>query len=180
MDMPMKHAFFAFALLALAAGFAAPASAATTEPKLLGTFGDWSAYRFEEGGKPVCYILSTPKKAQGAYKKRGEIFALVTHRPGEDSRNVFSYMAGYTYKSGSTASLKIDKQAFSLFTSNDTAWAPDTATDNRLAEALKKGASLVVKGVSGKGTETTDTFGLKGTGAAFAAIDKACPAAKGK
>jgi hypothetical protein len=142
----------------------APVHAQTTEPKLLGTFGDWSAYAFAEGNKNVCYILSSPKKAVGNYKQRGEIFALVTHRPGEKTRNVFSVMGGYTYKSDSQVSVMIDSQKFELF------------TDGRIAAALKKGSSMVIKGTSSKGTETTDTYGLKGTTAAFAAIDKACPA----
>jgi invasion protein IalB len=155
---------------------AQPVRAETTEPKLLGTFGDWSAYSFAEGGKKVCYILSTPKKATGSYKKRGEIFALVTHRPSEKTRNVFSYMAGYTYKSDSVATVTIDKQKFALFTHNDTAWAPDTATDTKLADALRKGATMVITGTSSKGTPTSDTLGLKGTSDAFKAIDGACPA----
>ncbi len=154
---------------------ACAAQAQSSEPKLIATHGDWSAYSFTEGDKNVCYILSTPKKAVGAYKKRGEIFALVTHRPGEKSRNVFSVMAGYTYKSDAPVQLMIDNQKFVLFAHNDSAWAPDTATDNRIAEALRKGKTMTIKGASSKGTETTDTYGLKGTGAAFDAINKACP-----
>lgn len=155
---------------------ASSARAGSTEPKLLGTFGDWSAYTYVDGESPVCYILSSPKKATGSYKKRGEIFVLVTHRPAEKTRNTFSIMAGYTFKDDSTAVVTIDKQKFALFTHNDSAWAPDAATDTRLAGAMKKGASMVIKGTSTKGTATLDTYGLKGTGAAFDAIDKACPA----
>ena len=162
--------------LFIVAAISTPAQAGDKGPGLIGTFGDWSAYSMQDGGKKVCYILSTPKKAQGAYKKRGEIFALVTHRPEEGSRNVFSYMAGYAYKSDSQVTLKIDSQTFALFTHNDTAWAPDSATDTRISDALKKGSSLTIKGMSSKGTETVDSFGLKGTTAAFSAIDKACPA----
>lgn len=153
-----------------------PLHAETSEPKRLGTYGDWWAYSFTEGNNVVCYMLSSPKKATGNYKKRGEIFALVTHRPAENTRNVFSYMAGYNYKSDSVANITIDKQKFALFTHNDTAWAPDTATDARLADALRKGATMTINGISSKGTTTTDTIGLKGTGAAFKAIDSACPA----
>lgn len=151
------------------------AYAQSSEPKLIGTYGDWSAYSFVEGDKNVCYILSSPKKALGNYKKRGEIFALVTHRPAEKSHNVFSIMAGYAYKSDASVNVAIDGQKFVLFAHNDSAWAPDTATDNRLASAMRKGKTMTVKGVSSKGTETTDTYGLKGTSAAFDAIDKACP-----
>lgn len=168
-----RLALFALYVLAVSAGAASAAS--SSEPKLLGTHGDWSAYSFKENGQDVCYMLSTPKKAIGNYKKRGEIFVLVTHRPSEKSRNVFSVMSGYNYKTDSTAKVNIDGQEFLLFTHNDSAWAPDTATDDRLAEAMRKGKSMVIKGSSSKGTDTTDTYGLKGTGAAFDAINKACP-----
>ena len=150
------------------------ASGPSTEPKLLGTTGDWSAYSFKENGNDVCYILSSPKKAVGNYKKRGEIFALVTHRPAEKSFDVFSVMSGYDYKDDSTVTVTIDKQKFVLFSHNDSAWAPDQATDTRLAAALRKGKSMVVTGTSSKGSSTTDTYGLKGIGPAFDTIDKAC------
>jgi hypothetical protein len=170
----MRRSFSVF-LLVLLLVFAAPQTGRAAGPKLLGTFGDWSAYTLQEEGGQVCYILSTPKKALGSYKKRGEIFALVTHRPAEKEFNVFSVMAGYDYRSDSSVTLTIDGQKFVLFTHNDSAWAPDSGTDKRLAEALRKGTTMSIKGQSAKGTETTDTYGLKGTGAAFEAIDKACP-----
>lgn len=172
----MTKTFSLFLLLFFAlivAGF--PASAGSTEPKLIGTYGDWSAYSYTDGGQNVCYILSSPKKAVGDYKKRGEIFSLVTHRPGEKARNVFSVMAGYGYKPDSSVTVAIDGQKFVLFTHNDSAWAPDSATDKRLAAAMRKGKSMVVTGTSSKGTVTTDTYGLKGTSLAFDSIDKACP-----
>ena len=37
-----------------------------------------------------------------------------------------------------------------------------------------RGARLVVKGTSSRGTKTTDTYSLKGFSAAFKAIGKAC------
>lgn len=150
------------------------ARAEATDPKLLGTYGDWSAYSFTEGNNKVCYILSSPKKATGNYKTRGEVFALITHRPAEKSRNVFSYLTGYTYKQDSVTKVKIDKQEFALFTHNDTAWAPDTATDDRLAAAMRKGKTMTVTGTSSKGTQTVDILGLKGTTEALKAIDVAC------
>lgn len=151
------------------------AKGASTEPKLLGTFGDWSAYSFQEEGNPVCYILSSPKKAVGNYKKRGEIFALVTNRPAEKSFDVFSVMSGYDYKNDSTVTVTIDKQKFVLFSHNDSAWTPDAATDARIAKAIQKGKTMTITGSSSKGTTTTDTYGLKGTGAAFDMMNKTCP-----
>lgn len=146
----------------------------TTEPKLIGTYGDWSAYSFKEEGDNICYILSSPKKATGAYKKRGEIFATVTHRPAEKSLNVFSVIAGYSYKPQTSVTLNIDKQKFVLFTQKDSAWAPDPTTDKAIVDAMRKGKVMTVTGTSSKETKTVDTYGLKGTADAFAAIAKAC------
>lgn len=169
-----KHITLIGAVLVCLMAAAQPAAAQASDPKLLGTFQDWSAYSYREGDNNVCYILSTPKKAVGSYKKRGEIFALVTHRPAEKANNVFSVMAGYSYKSGSNVTLMIDKEKFVLFTHNDSAWAPDPATDARIAAAMQKGKTMTIKGSSSKGTDTTDTYGLRGTAEAFAAINKAC------
>jgi len=144
------------------------------EPKVVSTHGDWTAYSFKEGNATVCYMASQPKKAEGNYKKRDDIFALVTHRPAENTRNVFSYIAGYEYKSGSDVILDIDGTKYTLFTHKDMAWARDADTDNKIAAALRKGSKMVVKGTSTRGTETTDTFSLKGTGGASDAINKAC------
>ncbi len=144
------------------------------EPKLISTTGDWSAYTFKENGGQVCYMASQPKKSEGAYKKRDQIFALVTHRPAENTKNVFSYIAGYTYQAGSDVKVTIDKQTFTLFTHKDMAWAKDADTDSKITQAIQKGSDMVVKGTSAKGTLTTDKFSLKGTGAAHDAINKAC------
>ncbi len=149
-------------------------SVQSSEPELLGQHGDWTAYTFMENNGKVCYMVSQPKKDEGNYTKRGDIFALITHRPAEGSKNVFSYIAGYTYKTGSEVTVKINDQSFKLFTQDDSAWASDQSTDNQLAEAIKRGSTLVVQGTSSRGTLTTDTFGLKGSSAAHKAISETC------
>ncbi len=154
--------------------FPAATAASAAEPRLLGTYSDWSAYVFTEGDNKVCYMASQPSKAEGSYTRRGEVFALVTHRPAEGTKNVFSYITGYPYKPGSDATLKIDSGSFALFTQDETAWAPDAGTDNKIADSLRKGSKMTVKGMSLRGTSTTDTFSLKGSSAAHDAITKEC------
>jgi len=148
----------------------APAARAE-QPRLIATYQKWSVYSFTEDGKKVCYMASQPEKMEGASAKthRGEVFALITNRPAEGSKNVFSYITGYTYKPGSGVTAAVDQQHFTLFTQDDTAWAPDGVTDNKIAAALRKGNSA-------KGTETTDTFNLAGSGGAYTALAKACGA----
>lgn len=144
------------------------------EPRLVASHGDWSAYIFTEDGNKVCYMASKPKKEEGDYTRRGEVFALITHRPTEGTKDVFSYITGYSYKAGSDASVEIGDNKFVLFTQDDTAWAPDGETDSKLAEAIKKGSKMVVSGVSSRGTKTKDTFSLKGSSKAYSRISSEC------
>lgn len=163
---------FAFTLGILCAVGAAPALA--DEPRLLSRHGKWLAYTFTEDGSKVCYMASQPTSAKGDYTKRDDVFALITHRPGENKKDVFSYVTGYTYKPESEVKVSIGKEAFTLFTQDEIAWTPDDATDKALASAIRKGSTMVVRGTSSRGTKTTDTFSLKGSGAAYDAINKEC------
>ncbi len=165
--------FFAIAACILVIG-GAGASAHASEPTHLSTHDAWTAYTFKENGNTVCYMASEPIKEEGNYTRRGKIYALITHRPAEGSKNVFSYITGYPYKEGSEATLEIDGKKFALFTQDESAWAPDAETDNRIAQAIRKGSKMVIKGTSRRGTLTTDTFSLKGSSGAHDAIGGAC------
>ncbi len=141
---------------------------------LLSTHGHWESYTTLENGKLVCYMGASPTKSRGKYTNRGRTFLLITHRPAEKSKNVVSLQAGYTFKKTSEVELIIDKASFKLFTDQQWAFAADAATDNKLAKAMIRGAELVVRGISSRGTKTTDTYSLKGFTAAYKAIGKAC------
>lgn len=149
-------------------------SANASEPRLIGTYGDWAAYSFMENGNKVCYMASQPKTAVGNYTSRGDIFALITHRPAEKTTDVFSYITGYPYKAGSEVTIESNGRTFKLFTQDDTAWNADAAADRALANAIRSGSKMVVKGTSKRGTLTTDTFGLSGSSKAHQTISQEC------
>jgi len=157
-------------LICVLAGSGAPASAGTS----LSKHGDWEAFTGRESGKLVCYMGAVPTKSRGKYTKRGQTFLLITHRPAEQSKNVISLQAGYTFKKTSEVELAIGETSFKLFTDEQWAFAADTATDNELVKSMIGGAALVVRGLSSRGTQTTDTYSLKGFTAAYKAIGKAC------
>jgi hypothetical protein len=161
-------------ILLLGAFLFLPITAHAGEQRLMSAFDAWEAYVFDENGSKVCYMASQPGNAEGNYTKRGDSFALVTHRPADNTRNVFSYIAGYPYKAGSEVVLKIDEQEFKLFTQDETAWAPDSETDNKIMDALKNGKTMVVSGISSRGTKTKDTYSLKGSTKAYDKITEEC------
>lgn len=166
----LRPAPAAFTLILIAA--TAPVDAQDTAPT--GNFGDWEVYKESEGGKAVCYMGSQPKKAKGKYKKRDETYILVTHRPAEKSLNVISIKAGYAYQSGSEVDVVIGETTFKMFTDAGHAFAYDTKTDGTIVKAMIRGTRMIIKGTSSFGTQTTDTYSLKGFTAAYKAINKAC------
>jgi len=150
---------------------AQPAAAA---PERLGAHKDWSAYVVKDGDASHCFAYSQPTKSAGKYSSRGKVSISVSHRPADNVRNEVSFTAGYTFKANSDLEIDIDGRKFELFVDEDSAWAPDAATDKALVEAIQKGSRMVVRGTSSRGTRTTDTFSLSGTTAAIDQIDKTC------
>ncbi|MGH6928765.1 MAG: invasion associated locus B family protein, partial [Dongiaceae bacterium] len=157
--LKIKIVICAIAVWVVGALIGSPAVA--QNPRPIGSYGDWQALTFEEGGKSGCYVIAEPTRKEGNYTSRDDVYALVTHRPADDKVNVFTVIAGYTYQNESTVTLEVGDEKFSLKTNENTAWASDE-DDPRIVDALKKGTGMVVRGVSSRGTETTDTYSLTG------------------
>lgn len=144
-------------------------------PKSLGKHGSWHAYKKGD----VCYMVSMAKKSEGKYTKRGNVYAVVTHRPKIQSKNVLSLHAGYPFGKGDEVKVTVksrkNKKVVKLFTEGEIAWCADAKTDNMMVDQLtKKGSEMLVEGKSSRGTKTKDTYSLAGSLKAYGAICKAC------
>lgn len=156
---------------------AVPAAVAGgAEPTLIGQFGTWGAYSAAPNGKKVCFALAKPSssKTNPPNRPRDPAYAFVSTRPAEKVNNEVSVMIGYTLKPGSESSVEVGGAAFAMYTQGDGLWIKNAAEEERMVEAMRKSADLVVKGVSAKGTETTDTFSLKGLAQALDRISQDC------
>ena len=118
--------------------------------------------------------VSKPKKSEGKYSKRGDIFAIVTHLPGQNKWNEFSIVAGYNYKSNSNPDITIGDMKFQLFTSGSRAWSFSPSDDDKIIKYLKNSMKMQVVGTSSRGTITTDMFSLMGFSKAYQKINEAC------
>ena len=147
--------------------------AVAREAKAIGRYGEWVAYTYKSKKQLVCYIASQPTKEKGKYKRRGDVFARVSHRPAAKSFGVVSFVAGYTYKQDSDVLVTIGGNEFVLYTDAGTAWADDKL-DKKLVKAMKAGRNMVVRGTSSRGTLTKDAYSLAGFTRAYQAIGKAC------
>ncbi|BAR57137.1 hypothetical protein NK6_3967 [Bradyrhizobium diazoefficiens] len=154
----------------------AAAVAGGAEPTLIGQFGTWGAYSATPNGKKVCFALAKPSssKTNPPNRPRDPAYAFVSTRPAEKVNNEVSVMIGYALKPGSESSVEVGGAAFAMYTQGDGLWIKNAAEEERMVEAMRKSADLVVKGISAKGTETTDTFSLKGLAQALDKIAQDC------
>jgi hypothetical protein len=143
---------------------AAAAVAGGAKPSLLGQYGDWGAYSASPGGKKVCFAIAKPTTSETTPpgKSRNPPYMFISSRPADKVSNEVSIIIGYPFKSNADATLEVGPAAFALYTQQDGAWIKSAAEEGRLIEAMRTGQNAVVKGVSAKGTRSTDIFSLKG------------------
>jgi hypothetical protein len=155
---------------------AAVAAAGGAEPTLIGQFGTWGAYTATPNGKKVCFALAKPSssKTNPPNRPRDPAYAFVSTRPAEKVVNEVSIMIGYTLKPGSESSLEVGGASYAMYTQGDGLWIKNAAEEERMVEAMRKSADVTVKGISAKGTETTDTFSLKGLSQALDRLAQDC------
>jgi len=158
---------------------AAKPPAATTggaEPVLIGQFGTWGAYAATPNGKRVCFALARPtsSKTNPPNRPRDPAYAFVSTRPSEKVINEVSIMIGYALKPGSESTLEVGGAAYAMYTQGDGLWIKNAAEEDQMVQAMRRAGDAVVKGVSAKGTETTDTFSLKGLSQALDRIAQDC------
>jgi len=160
-----------------AATAAAPAAAAgDAQPTLLGQYGDWGAYTASPGGNKVCFALAKPKttKTEPEGRKRDPSYVFVSTRPADKVKNEVSVIIGYPFKTSSDATAEIGTAKFAMYTQNDGAWIKNVGEEARMVDAMRKGADLTVKGTSGRGTQSTDQYSLKGLAQALDKIEQEC------
>jgi hypothetical protein len=153
-----------------------PGPAGDTQPTLLGQYGDWGAYTASPGGKKVCFALGKPKstKTEPAGRKRDPAYVFISTRPAEKVKNEVSIIIGYPFKPSSDATAEIGSTKFAMYTQNDGAWIKNVAEEARMVDAMRKGADLTVKGTSGRGTQSTDEYSLKGLSQALDKVEQEC------
>lgn len=143
---------------------------------------DWSIFVEEPPAAPkkTCWLASAPESVvntRGGQKvevQRGEIVLFVLFVPSENRNGEVSFAAGYPFADGATVKLTIGSAEYTLQTDAETAFAIDASEDVKIHGSMKRGATAVLTGQSSRGTNTKDTFSLKGFTAALEQIQKLC------
>ena len=164
-------------MLAIAAITLAGAMAQAQEStNRVATMTDWNV--FTEESPKECWGVSKPKETvnsrdgQPVSVRRGDILLFVTFRPGKPGE--ISFTGGYPFATGSTVDVSIDGTPYQLFSDGEWAWPGSAEEDAKLLAALKGGTTATLTARSGKGTQTVDTFSLRGFTAAMEDAEKRC------
>src|SRR3546814_17058830 len=140
---PHSLAALFLAPLLLAGAFVLPLAGAQAQSiERLGDFSDWSAFKYEENGKLVCFMASEPAKAEGNYTARGKIHAMVTHRPGEKRTDEVSIQAGYGYKEASPVRVDVGGLKARLLTAGESACPVDMDSQKTLVKTTHRGTTM--------------------------------------
>lgn len=171
-------------LMSLIATTAFAAGPAHPGAQPIGHFGVWEAASFMDNGNKVCYMATPPSSTASTkpVKNRDKnVLFFITQWPADHEKNAITISTGYEYKEGTKAVVTVNSKDYPLSTGGgttgagaDMAWMEDDAQEDALVAAIKIGSTLTVKGTSKRGTVITDTYSLKGSTEAYAAISKAC------
>jgi hypothetical protein len=163
--------FLCFALLT-------PMAMAADGSVLLGEFKNWATFSTTVDGRQVCYALSEPRAKEPKTARRDPIYFLVNDWPSRHAKAESEIVPGYKYKDGAPVTVAIGPDKFTFFSRNDgndgSAWIQVLADGPKLIDAMSHGVSVVVTGISARGTMTRDTYSLAGFEDAMAKIHATC------
>jgi hypothetical protein len=146
-------------------------AAASPGPKSIGKFDDWTAATVQEAGQTACYAFTPAQSSAPPLPGRGRVVLTVTERP--TGRDAAAIEAGFSYAANVAVTVQVDQTGFEFYTAQRAAFARD---GKAAVAAFAKGSRAIARSPGPKDVAVTDTFSLKGFGAAYAAIVKACPA----
>src|SRR3984957_2043402 len=153
-----------------------PVIAGGVKPTLLGQYGDWGAYTASPGGKKICFAIAKPASSETTPpgKTRNPSYMFISSRPAEKVSDEVSIIIGFPFQPNSEATVAVGTASFALYTQQDGAWIKNAAEEANLITAMRGGQNAVLKGMSAKGTHSTDIFSLKGLAQALDRSDQDC------
>jgi len=155
---------------------AKPPAAAEAKPTLLGQYDGWGAYTATPDGKKICFAIAKPTSAETKppNRPRNPPHLFISTRPADKVTNEISVAVGYPLKAGTEASVEVGATTFALSTLGEGAWIKNVAEQAHMIDVMRQGDTAVVKGESSRGTQSIDTYSLKGLSEALDRVAQEC------
>lgn len=152
-----------FALLALAAPFAAPLAAKDS----LGVYSNWAAFRDDSPAR--CYAIAKPTRAS-----QNGPFASIASWPQQNIRTQLHIRLSREPREGSDVTLTIGETSFTLAANGRNAWAQDARMDAAVVAALRSATRMTVSARDSAGRRFSDRYDLAGVATAIDAALVGC------
>jgi len=162
------------AVIALSPLAFTPMADAQSQPKLEGTYTDWTVYSRGQGQSKTCFALAKPKVESPKSVNHGEIYFMVSNWKSGAATEQPSFLAGYNLKTNRAPEARVGSAKYSMYTSANEAFIESRGSERALVSKMRAGASMTVKAVSARGTNVTYQFSLKGITAALKRVKTVC------
>ncbi|MBX9883350.1 MAG: hypothetical protein K2X68_00085 [Novosphingobium sp.] len=158
----MKRAVLAAALVS-----AAPAMARDS----LGIWNSWGT--FSDAGVPRCYAIAMADKVEGRINELQPYFT-VGNWPRRGTRGEIHVRLSRKIGPGSTVTLSLAGQRYTLVAGAADAWAADRRMDAAVVAAMRSASTMSVTARSAAGRTFTDVYTLAGAASAMDAAMLGC------
>ena len=98
----------------------------------------------------------------------------VSSRPSENVRNEISFVMNFDLKEDVEHQAVIGNETFALVAKGQNMWLKNPAEEPRMLDALRRGATLEVKGTSRRNNPTSDRYSLTGMTQTVKRAEDAC------
>lgn len=169
---PSSH--LVIAVVAMGALMPPCAPARAQEVKLVERFGVWALHVDAEQPHQFCFLTSEPRTSIPKDANRDAPRAYVSAWPKDGIKGQISFRLGFSIGKKPAGTAKVGEQSYTLFASADRAFVDGDADEQKLLDAMRKGAEMTVSAVSARGTIVTDTYTLTGITQALQRLQATC------
>jgi invasion protein IalB len=136
--------------------------------------GVWTVLIAGEGRAKTCFVMAQPAERLPKGLTRDPAHVYVSMRQGEATKHEFAVITGYPLKQGADSQITLGAAGFSGVGQDTRMWLKNPAEEARFIGEMRRNGSLVIKGTSQRGNDTTDRYALTGFGQALERAQKEC------
>ena len=156
-------------ILSVASMFAVNANA-----RLEGVYTDWAVHSKTQGGDKICYALAKAKSKTPSSVKHGDIYFMVANWKSGAAKEQPSLLTGFSLKPEIPPSARIGSSRIPMYADGAEAFVENTSDEKKLVRSMRKGSTMRVDAVSGRGTQISYEFSLRGITAALGKAKSVC------
>jgi hypothetical protein len=160
----------ALLLLALLTSLPIAAPAAAKDRQTLGVYGNWAAFRDDEG--PRCYAIAKPFSTHGAPQFKS--YASIGYWPNSRLFGQFYVRLSKPLGKGRELRLTVGERRFILRGNGMHGWAGDARMDAAILTALRASENMRIHGTTESGATINDIYELRGAATAADAAALGC------